>query len=463
MNMRFDNIESVYLIGIGGIGMSALARYFHTDGKKVFGYDKVVSPIAEMLVSEGIEIHYDDDTSLIPSSLLALEKEKVLVIYTPAIPSAHKELNYFQAGGYQVMKRAKVLGGICDDKFTIAIAGTHGKTTVSTIAAHILKSAEYDFVAFLGGISTNYASNFIYSKNGGAVLAEADEYDKSFLSLSPDIAVLTSVDADHLDIYGEVGHMQDTYKEFLHKVKANGKVVLSKRASLAFQEKISPSQLIYSIDDGGEFYAHSIRVDNGKYIFSVHTPNGKINDVSLGLPGRHNVENAVAAVVVASLVGIDFQTIKAALLSFQGVKRRFEYQVLSDQMVYIDDYAHHPEELRVCIQSARELFPGKRIMGVFQPHLFSRTKDFYKGFAESLSLLDALVLLDIYPAREMPIKGVTSQMILDEVTIEDKKIMKKEVLVEEIDVSKTDVLLTLGAGDIDTIIKPLKQRLETIV
>lgn len=464
MNVNIDNIEYVYFIGIGGVGMSALARYFHAEGKAVSGYDRIASPIALNLVDEGIDVHYTDDPSLIPSVLLGLDKEKVLIVYTPAVPSDHKELGYFRTNGYDVCKRAKVLGEICKERFTIAVAGTHGKTTVSSIAAHILKTAEHDFAAFLGGISSNYDSNFIFSKTGKHILAEADEYDKSFLNLRPDIALITSVDPDHLDIYGEVGHMQETYLEFLSQVQDNGKVILSKRAAKGLDRTVlNSSSAIYSVENGGDFYAHSVQIENGKYRFSIETPKGAINDVVLGLPGRHNVENAVAAVAIAVFMDVDLDVCRAALSSFRGVKRRFEYQVFTEKLVYIDDYAHHPEELKASIQSARELFPGKHIKGIFQPHLYSRTNDFHIGFAETLSLLDSVVLLEIYPAREKPIEGVSSKMIYDQITLAIKEIIEKDELIEKLDLTDTDVLMTLGAGDIDSLVKPLKNKLHELV
>ena len=461
--MNIESINKVYLIGIGGIGMSALARYFNAEGKMVCGYDKTITNLTTKLETEGIQIHYEDKPNLIPFfdeiENQILSKEKLLVIYTPAIPSAQKELNYFREKGFELKKRAEVLGLLTKNKFTIAVAGTHGKTTTSSMIAHLLKHSQTPCIAFLGGISNNYGSNMILPSkaefNNALVVVEADEYDRSFLSLHPDIAIITSMDADHLDIYETAGNMAETYNEFANLTNASGKLIV--KSGLAIHVPHST----YSIDKYADYRGKNIRIENHHYVFDVHTSEGNIKNLSIGLPGRHNVENALAALAVGLQLKISEKDIRSAFETYSGVKRRFEKIIETDDITYIDDYAHHPEEIKAFISSVLEMYPGKKILGIFQPHLYSRTKDFADGFAESLSLLNELILLDIYPARELPIEGITSNTILDKLNSScHGEILTKEETIERIKNQRPDVLLTIGAGDIDTLIEPLRMVLE---
>jgi UDP-N-acetylmuramate--alanine ligase len=460
MKNSMQHIRYVYLLGIGGIGMSALARYFKADGKVVSGYDKTPTPLTQNLSDEGIEIHFEDDVNRIPVAVRNVDnKSQVLVILTPAVPADHSELAFFKSNGYEIAKRSKVLGMLTADHFTLAVAGTHGKTTTSTLLAHILHSAGLNCSAFLGGISTNFGSNLLIgdsSKPDHKVVVEADEFDRSFLTLFPDLAIITSMDADHLDIYGDPNEMQNTYRAFAAQVKPDGMLLHKKGLEVG---NTACRRLTYSIkeNESADFKGENIRVENGAYKFTLETPSLKIEGLTLGLPGRHNVENAVAASGLALECGVKPSYLKVALASFKGAQRRFEVHVKNEDVVYIDDYAHHPEELRAAISSARELFPDKKIAGIFQPHLYSRTRDFADGFAESLSLLDTLYMIELYPAREKPIPGVDSQMILDKVSIADKQLLSREDLLIKLKSEKPQVLLTLGAGDIDQLVKPIAQ------
>jgi len=464
--MNFDNIKYVYFLGIGGIGMSALARYFNAMGKSVSGYDKTKTSLTDELVSEGIEVHFDDDIESIKSEIKK-EKSEVLVVFTPAIPKEHSELKYFQKNNYIIKKRAEVLGMITEQSFTIAVAGTHGKTTTSSLIAHILKSSEVDCTAFLGGITQNYGTNLLLSeklkkkksKIKPIVVVEADEYDRSFLTLHPDIAVITSVDADHLDIYGDKKQMEESYAQFAKQVKDGGLLVIKKGVDKVLLVEKNENKVTYSLQHSSDYYARKIAIKKGEYIFDVVTPEQAIRGIVLGIPGKHNVENAVASVAVAQHMNVFSGNIKNALATFKGVKRRFEYHVKTSNLVYIDDYAHHPEELRACISAVKEMYPQKKITGVFQPHLFTRTRDFANEFARSLELLDELILLDIYPAREKPIEGVTSEMLLEKVRTKNKKLVSKKELIKEIKDREVEVLITLGAGDIDTLVEPIKNEL----
>ena len=457
-----QHIRYVYLLGIGGIGMSALARYFKADAKVVSGYDKTPTPLTDSLVSEGIEIHFDDDVNCIPFAIRnATNKTEVLVILTPAVPANHSELVFFKSNGYEIAKRSKVLGMLSADHFTLAVAGTHGKTTTSTLLAHILHSAGLNCSAFLGGISTNFKSNLLIgdsSKPDHKVVVEADEFDRSFLTLFPNLAIITSMDADHLDIYGDPNEMQNTYRVFAAQVKREGLLLYKQGLEIGNPQC---RKMTYSIkaNEAADFRGENIRVENGEYKFTLETPALKIENLTLGLPGRHNVENAVAASGLALECGVSPSALKQALASFKGAQRRFEVQVKNENTVYIDDYAHHPEELRAAISSARELYPDKKIAGIFQPHLYSRTRDFADGFAESLSLLDTLYMIELYPARETAIPGVNSQMILDKVSIVDKYLVSRNDLLIKLTNEKPEVLLTLGAGDIDQLVKPIAQLL----
>ncbi len=440
--------------------MSALARYFIAGGFEVAGYDRVESKLTLQLSAEGSLIHYVDNVDKIPGIYRDInKKEEVLVIYTPAVPEAHTELRFFRNKGFRVVKRAEVLGWIAREAKCIAVAGTHGKTTVSTIIAHLLKQSELDCSAFLGGISINYNTNLLLGKSDLVVL-EADEYDRSFLQLYPWMAVVTAIDADHLDIYGGKDEMEKAFVKFIRQIKPGGILLIKKGLSLESENLNDVSKYTYGIKTNADFYCSDVAIDKGLYRFNIHTPDGIIKDIHFGYPGRMNVENAVAAVATLTLLGVNQETIKKALLCFSGVKRRFEIVFKSDKLVYIDDYAHHPEELKACIASVRELFPGKSITGVFQPHLYSRTQNFANEFAGSLDELDELILLDIYPAREKPVPGVTSEMILQKMKMENKQLAKKENLVDLLGNKDLEVLLTLGAGDICEFVEPVKKMLK---
>jgi UDP-N-acetylmuramate--alanine ligase len=461
------NITHIYFLGIGGIGMSALARYFKAMGKNVSGYDKTPTKLTDELVAEGISIHFEDNIDLIENdykSQVSDLKSQILIVYTPAVPKDHSEYIFFNSNGFNIKKRAEVLGLITESARTIAVAGTHGKTTTSSLVAHILKIAGLDPSAFLGGITQNYNTNLLLSKALGKnestadslVVVEADEYDRSFLTLHPEIAVITSVDADHLDIYGDKSHVEESFSMFADLVEK--KLIVKK--SIADKIRSSKKKLTYSVDDHyADYYAMDIKIEGGFYHYSIHTPKGILMNVTMGLPGKHNVENSVAAAAIACELNIADVFIKEALRTFGGVKRRFDYQIKTENLVYIDDYAHHPEELKATISSAREMYPGKKITGIFQPHLFSRTRDFADEFANSLDLLDECILLEVYPARELPIEGVNSQMLLDKMKCVNKKLFTKTELTESIAHENIEVLLTMGAGDIDKLVEPIKNKL----
>ena len=459
---------SVYFIGIGGIGMSALARYFKSKGYTVSGYDKTETPLTKQLMSEDIGIHYEDNTALAP-------KDAQLVVYTPAIPKEHKELNWYQSNGFTLMKRSEVLGLISNSSFNICIGGTHGKTTITTMIAHLLRDSGYGCNAFLGGISVNYQTNFWSSERNVCVI-EADEYDRSFLRLSPDIAVISSMDADHLDIYGTEEALQDAFVAFGAKVKKNG-VLLNKFGLKRGADLRADRHFTYSRqNESADAYAGNITLTNGGYRFDVMLKDDKLEGLELHMGGMHNVENAVAAVTVAHLLEIDHQKIRTAIASFKGIRRRFEYIIPPSALpvegragvIFIDDYAHHPEELKALISGAKTLFSGQKCTIIFQPHLFSRTKDLADGFAESLDLADEVLLLPIYPARELPIEGVSSDTILSRMKNKHKKILDKDALLNYIKTTFlaglkpgfTDVLITAGAGDIDTLVQPIKAIIE---
>lgn len=480
--MELNKIHNVYFLGIGGIGMSALARYFNAMGKSVSGYDKTPTKLTSELIEEGIDIHFEDDINFLKSKIQN-PKSEILIVYTPAIPADHKELNYFKANNFNIKKRAEVLGMITEASYTIGVAGTHGKTTTSSLIAHILKTAGLDPSAFLGGITQNYNSNLLLSSNLGSqvqsavnlsaesgtastatqisnlTVVEADEYDRSFLFLHPEIAVITSVDADHLDIYGDKKYMEESYSLFASQVKS--KLILKK--SIVNNIASGKQPVTYSVTDTtADYYAQNITIENAEYHYEVVTPTGVFKNITLGLPGLHNVENSIAAIAVACLINISESVIRESLKTFRGVKRRFDYQIKTEKLVFIDDYAHHPEELKACINSAKEMYPGKKITGIFQPHLFTRTRDFADEFAKSLDLLDECILMEIYPARELPIEGVNSKMLLEKMKSTNKSICQKNELLEEISKRKLDVLLTLGAGDIDTFVEPLRNELKMI-
>lgn len=449
--MELENIQRVFLIGIGGIGMSGLARYFKKRGCVVCGYDKTGTPLTETLMNEGIPVVFMDDEDSIQVSFLENDPN-TLIIYTPAIPSDSNILNFFRDGEFTMKKRSEVLGIISKGMFTIAIAGTHGKTTTSSIVAHVLKDSGYDCSAFLGGIATNYDSNVLFGSNNTMVV-EADEYDRSFLTLHPDIAIVTSMDADHLDIYGDKSQLVESFQQFASQLKEGGRLIYKEGLDLTGGKTYSASVV-------ADIQAVNVRIKEGSFYFDFKNANGVIDNIKLGLPGLHNIENAVAAIEVALHLGITPDKIRQALANFLGVKRRFEYVVKLPNHIYIDDYAHHPEELRACIQAVKSLYPNKKLTAIFQPHLFTRTRDFADGFAEVLSMIDDLIMLDIYPARELPIEGVNSAMILDMIKKPAKQILSKQDAIEYVRTNKPELLLTVGAGDIDTLIQPLKTILQ---
>lgn len=452
-------MKYVYLLGIGGIGMSALARYYNHAGDKVAGYDRTPGRLTSALEGEGISIHYEDDTNLIPSDFIN-DKDNTLVIYTPAIPKDLKEFHYFLDRGFKIVKRSKALGEIASSKKTLAVAGTHGKTTTSTLLAHILTDSKVGCTAFLGGISKNYHSNLLLDK-GNVLVAEADEFDRSFLQLYPDIAVITSADADHLDIYTNHKNIKDAFIAFAGQVKESGALVVKKGTGLDLTNIAVKRIFEYSYDNSCDFYASNIRISNcGFFTFDINHPKGVITDCTLGIPGWVNVENAIAATAIALLYGLKDSQIKPALANFAGVERRFDIRLNTPECAYIDDYAHHPREIAAAISSMRNIFPGRRLTAIFQPHLYSRTRDFALEFAESLSKLDALILLDIYPARELPIEGVTSQIIFDSVKLEDKILIQKSELMETLEKREIDTLISFGAGDIDRFVEPITEYLK---
>lgn len=446
--MELSNIQRVYLIGIGGIGMSGLARYFHHLGCVVCGYDKTPTVLTDKLQHEGIRIIFEDRHDWVPMSFQEA-CNSTLVIYTPAVPKNSDILNYFQGKGFELQKRSQVLGLISRGMFTIAVAGTHGKTTTSGMIAHILKDSGKDCSAFLGGISSNYQTNVLYGDNN-IVVVEADEYDRSFLTLHPDVAIITSMDADHLDIYGDHSQLTESFQLFASQLKEGGVLIYKKGLPLG-------KGLTYAVDSEAGSRASNIRIEEGNFYFDFSNGTIAIPDIKMGIAGVHNIENATAAIEAALHVEVSPEAIKEALGSFKGIKRRFEYIVRNEQHIYIDDYAHHPEELRAAITSVKRLFPDKKLTVMFQPHLFTRTRDFVDGFAEVLDMADELLLLDIYPARELPIEGVTSDIILSRMKLDNKRIVGKQEAVQIIKDEMPGLLLTVGAGDIDTLVEPLKQ------
>ncbi|MBL6962705.1 MAG: UDP-N-acetylmuramate--L-alanine ligase [Bacteroidetes bacterium] len=455
--MNLKQYKQVYFIGIGGIGMSALARYFIDLGLVVSGYDKTPSDITQSLEKEGIPIHYSDDVDLIPATFLEKQKSR-LVVFTPAIPAEHKELNYFKEKGYTVCKRAEILGLISQNKFTIAVAGTHGKTTTAWMIAHLLKSCKIDCYALLGGISSNYHTNYLSAEDPACnlMVVEADEFDRSFLSLKPNIAIITSIDPDHLDIYGNYSELLKGFQEFSNGIKPNGKLIKSDTAI-----KINPGKLkninTYGLGGNYDFNGINIRVSEGIYLFDILSRVAFIEDIKLQVAGRHNILNAIAAYAVVNEFIQDNEKIKAAFESFKGVKRRFEFIIKKPDCIFVDDYAHHPGELLFTIQTLQELFPGKPITGVFQPHLYSRTRDLLKDFAKVLSELDHIILLDIYPAREIPIDGINSELLLSIINTDSKCVASKDQLLQLLSEDENEIFVTLGAGDIDRLVEPIKQ------
>ena len=452
----------VYFIGIGGIGMSAIARFFQANGAEVSGYDKTPTELTKQMEASGIIIHYEENVDLIP-------KKVDLVVYTPAIPAEHKELVYYRMNGYKVVKRSDVLQMITESSFNICIAGTHGKTTITTMIAHLLRDSGFGCNAFLGGIAVNYGTNFWSSQKNVCVI-EADEYDRSFLKLSPDVAIITAMDADHLDIYGTAEAMEQTFIDFSKRVRTGGLLVKQFGLKRGKELKANQQQTYSLQNESADIYAASIRMINGAYEFDVMVKDKKLENVKLNMGGMHNVENAVAAIAVASSLDIENDKIKTALENFRGVKRRFEYIIKNERIVFIDDYAHHPEELRALINGAKSLFSQKKCTVIFQPHLYSRTRDLADGFAEALDMADEIILLPIYPARELPVEGVSSEMILDKMKNENKCVMTKDELLNWIknDYVKTknkefgEIMITAGAGDIEMLVEPIKNELKEI-
>lgn len=428
--------------------MSALARYFHQKGVEVHGYDKTHTSITDELIYEGIYIHFEEDIELIPEDI-------DLIIYTPAIPNDHKELIYFREKSYPIKKRAEVLGLISKDFFTIAVAGTHGKTTITSLISHILFSSGKIITAFIGGISNNFDSNFISLADSKILIVEADEFDRSFLTLNPDIAVISSMDSDHLDIYNSKEFLEESFMLYSNQIKNNGKLII--RNDLKFASETAGKRISYSITEKSDVFASEINIIKGQFVFDLNYGGKTIQNIILGIPGFHNVENAVAASAVALELGVKPDDIKNALQTYTGVKRRFDVRINRQDSVYIDDYAHHPEELKACINSVKKLFPDKKISGIFQPHLFSRTRDFADEFARSLELLDEIILLEIYPAREHPIQGINSEMLLNKIKSENKLLLSNEELLEKLKQQKPEVLLTLGAGNIDLLVEQIEE------
>ena len=455
--MNLNQIHNVYFIGIGGIGMSALARYFQNIGKNVSGYDKTPTMLTDELMANGMSIHFEDNISLIPANYYI---ENTLVIITPAVPISHSEWNYFIERDYVVKKRAEVLGIITKDTFCFAVAGTHGKTTTSSILGHILFESGADVTAFIGGIVENYHSNLI--GNGKTItVVEADEFDRSFLHLHPDIACVTSMDADHLDIYGDATAIEDSFREFADKVENKNNLFVPRGLPLdGIQiEIIDKQSQIPPLGVRGLFKAFNIRIENGFYVFDVQTPSEIIKNLQFGLPGRHNLMNALMALAMAKTYGTPTETIAKALASFKGIQRRFSYLIKTDNLVYIDDYAHHPTEINAVHQAVRELYPNQKVLAIFQPHLFSRTKDFADDFAKSLSQFDEVILLDIYPARELPMEGITSSWLLSKMENPNKKLVLKTDLITSILESNAKIIVTIGAGDIGELVPKIKEAL----
>jgi len=462
--MNLDLYKHIYLLGIGGIGMSALARYFNAQGIQVSGYDKSKTTLTEKLEKEGIAIHYKDDISQVSDEVKVAKFAEILVIYTPAIDENNTEFHFFKEKGIIPLKRSEVLGIITRQSFTIAIAGTHGKTTTAALLTHILKNSEIDCTAFLGGVSKDFNSNLILAEKGNIVIVEADEYDRSFLSLYPDVAVITSIDEDHLDIYENKKSLEIAFQKFASQVKQKGFLLVQAGVQTEFEKPEEGALVSYSATEKADYYASNIGISNNKTKFDIGVLDilpgmayeKKITNLLIDMPGKHNIENVLAASAVACFLGATCENVEKAIGSFKGIKRRFEIHLHNDKMTFIDDYAHHPKEVKVTIQAVKELYEGKKVMVIFQPHLFSRTQDFADEFAESLSLSDELILLEIYPAREKPIDGVTSQMLAEKCTIKNE-VCSKEQLLSVLEKKDFEVLLTMGAGDISTLVQPIKE------
>lgn len=443
------DIQRIYFIGIGGIGMSAIARYFNAKGVAVSGYDKTETVLTKQLVAEGIAVHYEDNIEFI-------DRKATIVVYTPAVPKDHKELNWCRDNNYTVVKRSDILGAITNSAFNICVAGTHGKTTTSTMVAHILQHSGFGCHAFLGGIAANYGSNF-WSSDNNVCVVEADEYDRSFLKLNPDVAIITAMDPDHLDIYGTAENVEQAFIDFSSKVKANGLLVAKYGLKRGNELKAANLTSYHLQHEKADVHAANIKTNNGSYVFDIKATGWELKNVELHMGGLHNIENVTAAITVAHHLKIDDEKIKAAVSSFKGVKRRFEYIVKNKAQVFIDDYAHHPDELNALLTGAKNLFPDKKCTVLFQPHLYSRTRDFADGFAATLDMADEIILLPIYPARELPIEGVTSEMILGKMKNKNSSVKSKDELLNWVGANKSELLITAGAGDIDTLVDPIKK------
>ena len=456
----FKNTDRIYFVGIGGIGMSALALYFAKGGYTVAGYDRTETRITRSLSEAGCKVLYHDDVSLLPDPFIDLsQKNMVIVVYTPAIPSESMLLSYFRKNGYRIYKRSEILGEISENTDTLAVAGTHGKTTVSTMIAHLLKQSHVDCSAFLGGISKNYNSNLLLGE-GNYTVMEADEFDRSFHRLNPLMAVVTSLDADHLDIYGNQANMIIAYNDFCNRIRPGGTLVVNSKIKKEIIVPEGITCLTYGMMQDADYRATDIVHEKDYYRFTLETPTGKIEDLHLAFPGIINIENFTAAISIALMCGVTEEEIRKAVILFRGVIRRFDIRINRTDIAYIDDYAHHPEEINACIESVKEYFKDRKITGIFQPHLFSRTRDHAAGFARILDKLDDVILLPIYPAREKPLEGVTSELIFNKMKLKSKKLMRKEDIPDKLDVDKLDVLLTIGAGDIDTLVEPIEEKIK---
>lgn len=456
--MNTNTLKAVYFVGAGGIGMSALVRYFLSKGKAVGGYDRTASVLTEKLRQEGADIHYEDNVALIPE--VFLNPTTTLIVYTPAIPAEHKELTYFREHNFEIQKRAQVLGMITQTERGLCVAGTHGKTTTSTMAAFLLDNSHVKCNAFLGGISKNYGTNLLVSDQSDFVVIEADEFDRSFHWLTPYATVITATDSDHLDIYGTHEAYLKSFRKYTSLIRPDGYLIIKKGIDLQPDVKEGVTVYTYS-DKEGDFHAENIRIGNGEIFFDFISPLGNIKDVQLGVPVYVNIENGIAAMALAQIGGATAEEIKAAMPQFKGVDRRFDFKLKNDHIVFLSDYAHHPAEIKQSVSSLRMLYPDKKLTAIFQPHLYTRTRDFYKDFADSLSLLDEVILLDIYPARELPIEGVTSKLIYDNLRPGIEKTMcHKEDLIELLKTKKIEVLITLGAGDVDNYVTPIYELLK---
>lgn len=451
--MNVNTLKSVYFIGAGGIGMSALVRYFLSTGKKVAGYDRTSTELTENLIIEGAAIHYEDNVELIPSEFR--DPATTLIIYTPAIPTTHTELRYFQNKGFSIQKRSQVLGMLTKAGKGLCVAGTHGKTTTSTMAAHLLHQSKVGCNAFLGGISKNYKTNLLLSEKSEYVVIEADEFDRSFHWLTPFATVITATDADHLDIYGTKEAYLESFNHYTSLIREGGALIV--RKGIEIHPRVQENVTLYTYSrEEGDFHAENIRIGGGEIIFDYISPLGNIKDIQLGVPVAINIENGIAAMALAQISGVGNDEIKAAMANFRGVDRRFDFKIKNEKVVFLSDYAHHPEEIKQSILSVRALYTEKKLTGIFQPHLYTRTRDFYQEFADSLSLLDEVILTDIYPARELPIEGVSSQLIYDQLRPGiEKTLCKKEEILDVLKQKKVEVLITLGAGDIENYVQPI--------